>query len=147
MKLAGEQLVLDTNILLHLLRGRKAAEVIEREYKVSGRNPRALISAVTKGELKALGYKFNWAAKQHERLDAMLTGLPAVDISHRVIWNAYAETDLSSTALGIKMGKNDLWIAATTLVVEGVLLTTDGDFDHLGPTGVRVERVLEAQLK
>jgi predicted nucleic acid-binding protein len=32
VKLAGEQLVLDTNILLHLLRGKKAAEFIEREY-------------------------------------------------------------------------------------------------------------------
>lgn len=42
MKLTGEQLVLDTNILLHLLRGRKAAEIIEREYKVSGRSPRAI---------------------------------------------------------------------------------------------------------
>lgn len=102
---------------------------------------------MTKGELKALGYKFNWNAKQHERLDGMLAGLPAVDISHSAIWNTYAEIDLSSTALGIKMGKNDLWIAATTLVVGGVLLTTDGDFDHLGPTGVRVERVLEASLK
>jgi len=147
VKLAGEQLVLDTNILLHLLRGKKAAEVIEREYKVSGRNPRAIISVVSKGELKALGYKFNWNERQHERLDAMLTGLPAADISHSAIWNAYAELDLSSTALGIKMGKNDLWIAATTLVTGGVLLTTDGDFDHLGPTGVRVERILEDQLR
>lgn len=80
MKLAGEQLVLDTNVLLHLLRGKKAAEFIEREYGISGRNPRAIISIVTKGELKALGYRFSWGPKQHERLDAMLAGLPAADI-------------------------------------------------------------------
>jgi predicted nucleic acid-binding protein len=77
----------------------------------------------------------------------MLTGLPAADISHSAIWNAYAEIELSSIALGVKMGKNDLWIAATTLVVGGVLLTTDADFDHLAPTGVKVERILEEQLK
>jgi predicted nucleic acid-binding protein len=35
VKLAGEQLVLDTNILLHLLRGKKAAEFIERKYGIS----------------------------------------------------------------------------------------------------------------
>lgn len=93
MKLAGKQLVLDTNILLHLLRGRKAAEFIEREYGISAR------------------------------------------------------IDLSGVTLGVKMGKNDLWIAATTLVVGGVLLTTDADFDHLAPTGVEVERILEDQLK
>lgn len=147
MKLAGEQLVLDTNILLHLLRGKTAAGVLESEYGISGRNPRAIISVVTKGELKALGYKFEWGPTQHERLDAMLAGLPAADISHSAVWNAYAEIDLSSIALGIKMGKNDLWIAATTLVVGGVLLTTDADFDHLAPTGVEVERILEAQLR
>jgi predicted nucleic acid-binding protein len=73
--------------------------------------------------------------------------LPAADISHSAVWNAYAEIDLSSSVLGMKMGKNDLWIAATTLVVGGVLLTTDADFDHLAPTGVMVERILEEQLK
>jgi len=29
------------------------------------------------------------------------------------------------------MGKNDLWIAATAYALEAVLLTTNGDFDHL----------------
>ncbi|MGI9065443.1 MAG: hypothetical protein ACR2HX_03440 [Pyrinomonadaceae bacterium] len=29
------------------------------------------------------------------------------------------------------MGKNDLWIAATTSVLKAKLLTTDNDFDHL----------------
>lgn len=38
MKLANQQLVLDTNILLHLLRGKKAAEILEREYKISSRS-------------------------------------------------------------------------------------------------------------
>jgi tRNA(fMet)-specific endonuclease VapC len=147
VKLASEQFVLDTNILLHLLRGKKAAEFLEREYCISRRSPRAIISVVTKGELKALGYKFGWGPTQHERLDTMLAGLPAADISHSAVWNAYAEIDLSSIALGVKMGKNDLWIAATTLVVGGVLLTTDADFDHLAPTGVKVERILEEQLK
>lgn len=37
MKLADEQLVLDTNVLLHLLRGKAAAERIEREYGISSR--------------------------------------------------------------------------------------------------------------
>lgn len=147
MKLANQQLVLDTNILLHLLRGKKAAEILEREYKISSRSPRAIISVVTKGELKALGYKFDWGDKQHERLDAMLTVLPALDISHREMWNAYAEIDYSSTNAGIKMGKNDLWIAATARIAEGTLLTTDRDFDHLGASGIKVERITEELLK
>ena len=64
MNLRGEQLVLDTKILLHLLRGKQAGQVIERRYKVSQRTPRAIISVVTKGELKALAYKFEWGTRQ-----------------------------------------------------------------------------------
>ena len=147
MKLAGEQLVLDTNILLHLLRGKKAGQVIDHDYQVSGRNPRAIISVVTKGELKALAYKFEWGPEQHARLDEMLASLPSADISHSAIIDAYAAIDFASMALGVTTGKNDLWIAATTLVVKGVLLTTDTDFNHLGPTGLRVEYIPEAHLK
>jgi tRNA(fMet)-specific endonuclease VapC len=45
------------------------------------------------------------------------------------------------------MGKNDLWIAATAKVLGGVLLTTDGDFDHLNPSALRVECISVEQLK
>ena len=30
-----------------------------------------------------------------------------------------------------KMGKNDLWIAATTAIFNGTLLSADNDFSHL----------------
>ncbi len=34
---------------------------------------------------------------------------------------------------GRKMGKNDLWIAATAIFADARLLTTDRDFDGLDP--------------
>jgi len=34
----------------------------------------------------------------------------------------------------IKMGKNDLWIAATAKVIDAPLITTDKDFLHLNQT-------------
>jgi tRNA(fMet)-specific endonuclease VapC len=147
MRLEGAQLVLDTNILVHLLRGKHAGQVVERLYGVSQRSPRAIISVVTKGELKSLAYKLDWGPDKRARLEAMLAGLPAADISHTAVYNAYADLDFRSMLLGIKMGKNDLWIAATTSVTGGVLLTTDGDFDHLAQTGLRVERLLDEQLR
>ncbi|HET7502496.1 MAG TPA: hypothetical protein VFK02_15860 [Kofleriaceae bacterium] len=58
MKLPDAQLVLDTNILVHLLRGKYAGQAIERLYEVGQRTPRALISVVSKGEIKALACKF-----------------------------------------------------------------------------------------
>ncbi|TVR37243.1 MAG: PIN domain-containing protein [Balneolaceae bacterium] len=39
----------------------------------------------------------------------------------------------------IKVGKNDLWIAATAHITNSKLVTTDDDFDHLD--GVFVELV------
>jgi tRNA(fMet)-specific endonuclease VapC len=143
----GEQLLLDTNILVHLLRGKQAARVLEREYGISQRTPRAIICVVTKGELKALARKFEWGPDKHERLDAMLAGLPAADISHRAVHETYASLDFASTALGVAMGKNGLWIAAVATTAQAVLLTTDADFDHLGSIGVKVERITEDQLR
>lgn len=76
----------------------------------------------------------------------MMAGLPAADISHHSVHDAYAALDVASMNLGVRMGKNDLWIAATTIVVGGVLLTTDADFDHLSPAHIQVERIPEGQL-
>jgi predicted nucleic acid-binding protein len=113
---------------------------------VSQRVPRAVISVVTKGELKALAYKFQWGPDKHGQLDATLASLPAVDISPRPLYEAYARLDFASASRGFKLGKNDLWIAATAVVTGGVLLTTDGDFEPLA-TELRVERVHEAELR
>jgi tRNA(fMet)-specific endonuclease VapC len=36
------------------------------------------------------------------------------------------------------MGKNDLWIAATSFLLDIPLLTTDQDFEHLNPHFISV---------
>ena len=46
---------------------------------------------------------------------------------------AYAEIDAYCESIGQSMGKNDLWIAASTLAIGGTLITTDSDFDRLVP--------------
>ena len=45
---------------------------------------------------------------------------------------------LVSHRLGKSMGKNDLWIAASSIETDSVLLTTDRDFDHLSPAHLRL---------
>lgn len=45
------------------------------------------------------------------------------------------------------MGKNDLWIAAIAHVQQGVLLTTDKDFEHLHPLYLQVEHIDPEALK
>lgn len=39
------------------------------------------------------------------------------------------------------MGKNDLWIAATSSVYDLILITTDNDFDHLDKEYIKLEKV------
>ena len=42
------------------------------------------------------------------------------------------------------MGKNDLWIAASAVITNARILTTDGDFNHLDPDFISVDRLLYA---
>ena len=39
------------------------------------------------------------------------------------------------------MGKNDLWIAATTMLLNATLITTDDDFLHLFPRFFKLEKI------
>ena len=52
---------------------------------------------------------------------------------YEVLVDHYAEIDAHLQLRGHKMGKNDLWIAATTVSLGATLLTTDRDFDELDP--------------
>jgi predicted nucleic acid-binding protein len=63
-----------------------------------------------------------------------------LDIKYEKVIQKYAEIDAYSqdkireNRLGMtsrNMGKNDLWIAATTTVTQSKLITADNDFDHL----------------
>lgn len=53
----------------------------------------------------------------------------------------YATMDFFSNSKGIKMGKNDLWIAAAAYTSGSRLVTTDDDFDHLAPGFISVDKI------
>ncbi len=146
MKLEGEQLVLDTNILVHWLRGKDAALKLRQDYELGARRPRPIVPVVVKAEIKSLALQFGWGQQRHEALDALLRELPVADISSEAVIQAYARIDQESRQLGRRMGKNDLWIAAVASVQGAVLVTTDQDFDHLRATMVKVERIDVASL-
>lgn len=141
MRLDGDQLVLDTNILAHWLRGLDAAATLRAHYDLGTRRPRPIIPVVVKGEIKSLAMQFGWGEPRHRALDELLRELPVADISSELIIAEYAHIDHASRQAGRRMGKNDLWIAAVARAQGAVLLTTDLDFDHLDATVVRVERV------
>lgn len=125
--------LLDTNILIHLIRGSALGLWIESHYALSGAAQVPLISSVTEGELRSFAIYVDWGKDKQRVLQDRLNQFVIVPIELPDIMQAYAEIDATSTRQGRKMGKNDIWIAATAHVTGARLLTTDKDFDHLSP--------------
>jgi tRNA(fMet)-specific endonuclease VapC len=141
LKLPDAQIVLDTNILVHWMRGKDLGARLREDYALGTRKPRPIIPLVVKAEIKSLALQFWWGDDKQAKLDELLRELPIAEISAEAVISAYARLDHHSRTIGRTMGKNDLWIAAVAAVQGAVILTTDKDFDHLHPTLVKVERV------
>ncbi len=126
--------LLDTNVLLALVRGKTLGEAIDSRFGLRSAINRSMICVVTAGEMLSLAHQFAWGRTKRDELQAILDEVVWIDINHPDIIDAYAEIDFASRSQGLKMGKNDVWIAATAKVSKTTLLTTDQDFDHLQTT-------------
>jgi predicted nucleic acid-binding protein len=130
----GSLVLLDTNILVRLIRADEVGERIERDYGLLERRERPLISIVTVGEIEALARKLGWGGPKRAALLEMVRKMAIVDLKQGQIILRYAEIDHfceKESKPARPMGQNDMWIAATASEVEAVLLTTDTDFEHL----------------
>lgn len=137
--------VLDTNILIHIL---KESEIgIKIKEKTQGGNPFLIISIVTQAEILSIAKQRQWGEKKLSLLNKLLTELLIIPIDNYELVQAYAEIDAFSqgkirnkplNASSRNMGKNDLWIAATTYLTKSTLLTTDNDFNHLDPSYFKI---------
>ncbi len=67
------------------------------------------------------------------RLEDLLQQFILVDINSKDVLSTYAELDSFLEKSGKPIEQNDIWIAATTIVAQAHLLTTDKDFDPLYP--------------
>lgn len=137
MTVAGSLLLLDTNVLIELVRDNALGRRIEDTIGVRARADRPLISIVTVGEGLSLARQFDWGAAKIERLRELFANLVVVDVSRTSVPDRYAEiTDFARRA-GKAMADNDRWIAATASAAGALLVTTDKDFDPLDPTFLR----------
>jgi tRNA(fMet)-specific endonuclease VapC len=123
--------LLDTCILVHLVRGDRDGKKIQKAYNLKAFYSECLISVVTRGEMEKLGREFNWDNAKLKAMRDLLDQLITVDINDPSIIAAYAEIDHFSDERGIRMGKNDVWIAAAAKATGYQLMTMDRDFDHL----------------
>lgn len=136
--------VLDTNVLVHLIRGDATGLAINKDFALSTNIHSHVVSIVTHGELHTLANWRAWGPAKRAKLQTLLDDLVTIDIDEGLV-NAYSEIDVASRKNphgAIELGKNDLWIAATAKVFDATVLTTDADFDHLDQALVKHVRWL-----
>lgn len=128
--------MLDTNVLIQLIRGRDVGRRIDAHLGLRERPERPIVSVVTVGELRALALKFGWGDRKRAALDELVRQLVSVDINIDLVITRYAEIDQYAereVKPARPLGQNDMWIAASAAAFEAHLVTTDHDFDHLAP--------------
>ena len=140
------QIIYDTNVLLQILRDDRSISKLQTIHNLY--DVEESISLVTVAEIRSLSMQFQWGAIRRAKMETSILGLDVLDINVPEIierearhqGGRYVEVDRhskgkhltrTSNFSAIKMGKNDLWIAATASVYECKLLTMDLDFGHL----------------
>ncbi len=134
--------VLDTNILIHLIRQTPNVQDYLNQIGAFDRNNYMNISIVSVAEIKTFAYRNKWGDSKIATLNTLVRALNPIAIDNQNIVDAYVEIDLFSQGKHAQhllpkgtsaraMGKNDIWIAATTYFLEAQLVTTDADFLHL----------------
>jgi predicted nucleic acid-binding protein len=130
----------DSNIVLHYVRQSAVMTQIEQDFNPFGVGNEAWMCIVSKGELRSIAIQNQWGIPRRQSLEELMSDFYPADIFSEETIDCYAEIDafsqnkLPGKPLGLtarNMGKNDLWIAAATHILEAKLLTTDSDFDHL----------------
>lgn len=139
--MSAENLLLDTNILVHAVRNNATGQFVKQHYGLLVREPVPFVSVVSDGELRSLIQQFSWGRHNAEQARFYLASFYRLTIDNPAILEAYALIDNLSRSVGVRMGKNDLWIAATAHAFDATLVTTDADFGHLPQNLVRHERV------
>jgi tRNA(fMet)-specific endonuclease VapC len=129
-------ILLDTSVVIHLVRGSTAGKAMDKAYGISTRDERPLISIVSLGEARAFASRRGWGDGKQENLVKLFRELVVVDIRSDDVLRKYAEIDAWAKDNGWALSDNDTWIAATAAATGAVLLTNDKDFYPLGDNGL-----------
>lgn len=151
-----KNIVIDTCVFIHIVRdtvtGRNCLLAIEDFDETAN----IIVSVVTKAELESFIAQNNWGKPKIDKLNTLLEEITYIDISNadQLLIDSYTEVDAFSkrkivdkngnllVGAAKKMGKNDLWIAATAKALDIPVITTDGDFDHLNGNLLNVIKVV-----
>jgi tRNA(fMet)-specific endonuclease VapC len=144
--------VWDTNIIIKAVRNPAFLTAINNQYDCFNPINKLIISVVTVGELNSFALRNHWGNRRKiemERIIGLTKPVPVTEDPELI--QMYSEIDVYSQShhptlqlptSARKMGKNDLWIAATTAVHNATLISTDADFEHLDGVFFYFERII-----
>ena len=136
---ADRLLLLDTSVVLHLVRGNEVAKRMDAAYALRTRTDRPLVSIVSLGEARSFALQLDWGDSKVDLLERLLRELTVVDIHNATVLAQYAKIDAFAKRNGRILSDNDTWIAATAAAADALLITNDKDFDALH--GQFIERI------
>lgn len=151
-----KNIVIDTCVFIHIVRDTATGRNCLNELEKFDEAANVIVSVVSKAELESFVAQNNWGKPKIEKLNKILEEITYIDISNadQLLINSYTEIDAFSKrktkdkrgnflkGSARKMGKNDLWIAATAYSLDIPLMTSDGDFDHLNGTLIEVFKIV-----
>lgn len=92
--------LLDTNILVHLIRGDFIGEYIKATDSPYLSDPKPFICVVSDGELRSLALQWSWGERRLDQMDYLLGFFRRVQIERRDVLRAYATLDAYGQANG-----------------------------------------------
>lgn len=138
-------ILLDTNVLLHLIRGRAAGRWIDVRYGLRGRPEKPLVSVVSVGELFRIAHRREWGAGRLAALNDLVAEMLVIGLEPEIV-RGYGRIGAYLDGTGTPIPQNDTWIAATAASKRAVLLTTDAHFDRLHPAHAEREFIDPGEL-
>ena len=107
--------------------------------------------------MRSIAFSNRWGQKRTRDLEELLPSLGVIPVTDDPsLIQMYAEIDVYSKSQhpslrlptsARRMGKNDLWIAATTAIYNATLLSTHNDFTHLDGLFIAFEKIGTPSVK
>ncbi|MFY7786653.1 MAG: type II toxin-antitoxin system VapC family toxin [Thermoflexibacteraceae bacterium] len=144
--------VLDTNIVIHIIRNSSTWQYLHLTFQPLAHE--TFVSFASVAEVLDIATQLGWGENKKSILKNLLAQLQIYYnvenlIDDYVEISAYSQGKHASKTLpkgasAKNMGKNDLWIAATTKTLKAELITTDKDFLHLNDIFFKVHYIAQS---
>ena len=115
--------------------------IVKERLKSLAESDYPFICPIVKDEVLFGIYRLPEGKRQRtlkQKADKLFTEIPCDPIPENVA-DGYAKIKVEAQPRGTPLDECDLWIAATALVLDAILVTSDTDFQRIAGRGLRLE--------